>query len=152
MTQFPYSPGDQPDNNADGHDLSTRLRADLQALVREHDAYRVRVRDRAIQGYHDDEFSLEGLNDTLQRLGLKPYQQTSVTRASASIEFTITLTDSTSERVTEAVRAVESPELVTAFRRALAAVVAGHTSGDLGLALADVGFRVSVGAPVHEED
>jgi len=65
------------------------LRTVLRAVTDANDALRDRVRERALQGYHDRDWTLDQLNSGITKIGLEPHEPRPVTRAELDIRLSI---------------------------------------------------------------
>lgn len=103
--------------------IAAALANQLKTVASEAAAFRDLVRDRAIQGYHDLDWSLDEMNDRLRELGLGPHEPRTVTQADLGISMTVTA-DTDDEHIgTAAMQHLTTPEgeqvMRTAINRAL---------------------------------
>lgn len=80
-----------------------QLRARLDAARQELAEFRQRVRDRAIRGFHDHDWTLDSLNASLGRLGLDPYEPAYLSRTTVRIDLPVDMDgnrDSVHDRLT----------------------------------------------------
>lgn len=116
------STGTPPENPLD--QLSAEeLRQMLPAERQQFDEYRTLVRDRAIEGFRDHEWTLAQLNTSLQRLGLPAYEPNHMCRCSAAIEYVLEIGDSDSEAASAQIAELDSPGLREDINEAVIAVL-----------------------------
>lgn len=102
------------------------LRAELARLQKHHDDFRTRARDRAIQGFHDGQWSVEALNDTLTDLGLEPHEPQLISRYDLNMSFQIEARTGDEQDDRELVDRLRGTEIIQAMQAALAAAIGAH--------------------------
>lgn len=108
---------------------AAELREQLKTVRDEHTTYRTQVRDRAIEGYRDNMWTLPKLNTVLTKLELEPFEPKRVTRASVAINVQL---DADTENIYDgetAMRQLDRPEARDALKEALVNVVRQHVTG-----------------------
>lgn len=116
-------------SNAPSSTTKAGLQKELDTLLQTHAEYRARVRDRALKGYKDGQWSsLDLLNQTLETLGLDLYHPKRVTRGTLSLRLPLVAdTDDRGYGLT-AMAQLETLEVRDALRRAIAQVLATYTT------------------------
>lgn len=118
------------------------LRERLESTQRALEDYRTRVRDRAIKAFHDNEWNLDGLNDTLERLDLPPYEPKYVTQADTTIRFQLQADVPDTYDGEERMRMLGTSTVRDDIRQALTEILTKHAPE--GLSLTDRDIRVSI--------
>jgi len=126
------------------------LRAQLEALQRESDAFRVLVRERAIKGFRDGDWNLASLNDSLERLGLDTYEPSYVSHVQTTLEFQVEVDDGDTYAAETAIRRqLDQPDVRQALQQAIATVLSDRAVdgavGDTAISMTDAYFRLRPG-------
>lgn len=123
-----------PDTAAIAVDTDSELTVSeqLAAARKELAQYQVRVRERAIQGWRDDNFSLECLNETLTAVGLEPYEPRYITTMAAQIGIHLQA-DGRRGDVASKWASVDTLKIRTALREAISRVLQDHAGGEFTL-------------------
>lgn len=104
-----------------------------QQLVQEHQEYRSRVRDRAIQGFRERHWDLTALNDTLTGLDLPQFDPVYVTDATLIVEMRVTA-DGDLDTATRTMRAaLGTTEVRQAIHQAITHVLADQQITDVSV-------------------
>lgn len=108
--------------------VSEQLAAAREDLAR----YQERVRERAIQGWRDGNWSIECLNETLAAVELEPYEARYVTTAGAQVGIHVQ-TDGRRDDVASKWASLDTLEIRAALREAISMVLQDHTGGEFTL-------------------
>jgi len=127
------------------HESVDDLCARLSALRQEHEAFRVLVRNRAINGFRESQWGLQSLNETLERLGLQPHEPKHVSRCDVDLEFQVEIDDNDSYQAETALDQLTRPAVREALRRAVASVLKEHVIDGPAVTITDAYFRVQTG-------
>ncbi|WP_436501685.1 hypothetical protein [Actinokineospora sp. HUAS TT18] len=119
------------------------LSEQLDALRREHTEFRGLVRDRAIKGVRDGEWTGEALNETLERLGLPRSQPEHVTVGRVSLHFDLEIGRPGGQTEFALRRHVEDHRVVDGIRAALAAAFREHPLDGMAMGVGDVSSQVN---------
>jgi hypothetical protein len=123
------------------------LRDKLAALQAEHEAFRTRVRARAIQGHHDGEWDMARLNTTLERLDLATYEPKRLVRSQLRLEVVLEIDTDDADHAWSVLQDLESLRARQAFQEAIANVVQTHLTGDLDVTSSGSALSATVGYP-----
>lgn len=100
--------------------------AELHSAHTALDDFRRTVRQRAINGYRDQQWSLERLNESLDRLGLEPFTPQYSTARSVELSITLHAPENSSDTSGGVEHALRTSEAKQAMRNALADVIATY--------------------------
>jgi hypothetical protein len=131
MTEISHT---TPDTAAIAGDTDSELTVSEQlAAAREELAhYQERVRERAIQGWRDDNWSLQSLNETLEAVGLEPYEARYITTAGAQIGIRVQ-TAGRRDDVASKWASLDTLQIRGALCEAISRVLEDHTGGEFSL-------------------
>jgi hypothetical protein len=108
------------------------------------EAFRERVRNRAIDAFHNSHFTLEALNASLEELDLQPYEPRWVCRSELIITLPVEVNSDDHHAAGDVLSAVLADDDVrAALRTAFAAILADHV--DQGIVVRDQPVRLQVG-------
>ncbi len=124
---------------------TAELQQQLTQLHEEHEAYRARVRERAIKGYRDEDWTLDALAETLQKLGLEPFAPKRVTRAQLSVEIYLQADTDDAYNGRQAIRQMETPAGRAALHDAIVDAVKAHVADGPAVTAVDRPVSVYIG-------
>ncbi|WP_410659478.1 hypothetical protein [Amycolatopsis sp. lyj-112] len=108
---------------------AAELREQLKTVRDEHTTYRTQVRDRAIEGYRDNMWTLPILNTVLTKLELEPFEPKRVTRSTVAINVQLDADTENTYVGETAMRQLGGPEARDALKEAIVTVVQQHVTG-----------------------
>ncbi|WP_158889034.1 hypothetical protein [Amycolatopsis anabasis] len=105
--------------------------------------YRNRVRNRAIQGFHDGDWKLDELNTSLLRLGLDLYEPQYAARSNVQFSVNLQTDDNDLFTARERMLSLASASGREAVREALDRIVAERVGSDARITTQDLDVTVS---------
>lgn len=95
--------------------------------------FRIRARNRAIQGFRDGEWSLERLNTVLEQLGLARFEPEYDHTVPISLHLRLTVRDVGSRDAEDQTQGLNTAAVRTAIHRAVADTLHQHAPGNIGV-------------------